>query len=331
MTTSKPKTDYKGMIPHYIYNDPIPTDEDIDCWVPPGELTCAHEHESITFLTQEEYIEHARTVHPYTCLAPQCKDKEPYRLDNGESTIALHGHAMHRRGHKPHPRSSCYFDDCKVTFSRNSNRVSHLWHFHRGEIVAAWRSLPGGEEMAVRVENYKDEKDEKKRKIDTASASYAEDTVLSDDDETMHGTIGALNKKQKQNVLDPFLTNDNTVWANSVSTAAIALSNAPTSTPPVAEQRAIVGVVSTTIQPSAHVGRMGDPGPHPADCILDDPEFQKEVQAVERLMEEIRDYEMSIANATIRIEQREKRIAVMEAEWERLCVEVMKPVFWQEE
>jgi len=325
MTSTKPKTDYKGMIPYYIYNDTIPTDEDIDCWVPPGELTCAHDHESITFLTQEEYIEHARTVHPYTCLAPQCKGNEPYRTDDGKSTIVLHSHAMHRRGHKPHPRPSCYFDYCKETFSRNSNRVSHLWQFHRGEIVAAWRSTPGGEEMAVLVENYKDEKkDEKKRKIDTASASYAEDTVLSDDDETMHGTVGALNKKQKQNVLDPFLTNDNTVWANSVSTAAVESFKTP---PPVAEQqRAVFGGVSTTIQ-STEV-YTGHPDLHP-DCLLNHPEFQQQVQEVLRLKKKMRDLQTSIANRKIRIEQREKRIVDIKAEIARACVEIMMPVVLQ--
>lgn len=323
--TSKPKTDYKGMIPHYIYNDPIPTDDDIDCWVPLGALTCAHEHELITFPTQDEYIEHARTVHPYTCLAPQCKDEErPYKGDDGKSTIMLHGHSMHRRGNKPHPKSWCYFDYCKGTFSRNSNRVSHLWKFHRGEIVAEWRSI-GDEEMAVVVENY--QSDEKKRKIDNASAFYAEESVLSDDEETMHGTIGALNKKQKQNVLDPFLTNDNTVWANSVSTAAAASSNEPTSAPPVAEQHSVGGVSTTNQSVEVYTGH---PDLHP-DCLLNDPVFQQAVQEVLRMKKKRHDLQLSIANRKIRIEQREKRIADIEAELERVCLETMMPVLLQKE
>lgn len=343
--TSKPKTDYIKLIPHHIYDDPIPTDGDVDCWVPPGALTCAHEHEPITFPTQEQYVEHARTYHPYKCLAPQCKDEtRPYRTDDGKSTIVLHSHSMHRRGKMPHPKSWCYVDNCKVTFSRNSNRISHIWKFHRGVIAAAWRSI-GDEKMAVIVENYPI--DEKKRKFDTASAVSAEESVLSDDEETMHGTIGALNKKQKQNVLDPFLTNDNTVWANSVSTAAassktptfappvkeqprvvvFASSNAPTSAPLVAEQRVVAGGASTTNQ-SAEVHTCcchRHPDLHP-DSLFDDPEFQQEVQEVLRTKKKMDDLAMSMANRKIRIEEGEKRLADIKAEWARLCVEIMMPV-----
>lgn len=170
------------------------------------------------------------------------------------------------------------------------------------------------------------------------------------DDETVHGSVVAQKKKkQKQNVLDEFTSqpqptalianaSETTAASSATPVASVAKSkdamaldkvSESATSPPVAEQRAVVGAVSTTNE-SSHVCYMGDPNLHP-DSLLNHPEFQRRVQIAEKTMKKICDLKISIANRAIRMEQRKKCIADKKAEWARLCVEVMMPVLMQTE